>query len=427
MKNQHNILIIGSGGREYAIGLALSQDPRVQKLYFAPGNGATLNLGENLTYTNNNELLAHCKQKSITLVVIGPEEPLTKGVSDFLNTQGIVVFGPSAQAARLEGSKAFMKDFAMRHKIPTARYLQSDNLREITEFIHTLQTPIVIKADGLCAGKGVVISQNKDEAINIAQDMLSGKSFGNAGLRVIVEEYLDGFELSVFALSNGKDCVILNPAQDHKRLLDEDKGPNTGGMGAYTPTPMCDTKLFMQIQEDIILPAIKGMAQEGMPFVGVLFGGIMVVKKDGVLKPYLLEFNVRFGDPECEVLLPCLKTPLLDLLLAQTDMPQHIEFQDIYSVGVVVASKDYPYTNSKPQKITIRDFDKNLGHLVYAGVSKDGNDLLASGGRVLVSIGLGASLQIAQQNAYKILESVSFEGMQFRKDIAARGLAFLGH
>lgn len=417
------ILIIGSGGREYALGLALSKDSRVSALYFTPGNGATSLLGTNISYSDNGELLAHCKNLGITLVVIGPEEPLTKGMSDFLRAHNIACFGPSQNAARLEGSKAFMKEFASRHKIPTARYLQSSDIEEIESFIATLTPPIVVKADGLCAGKGVIIAQSAQVAIKEAKNMLSGESFGLAGERVVVEEYLDGFELSVFALSNGRDYVVLNPAQDHKRLKDNDEGPNTGGMGAYTPTPMCDSALFERIKTEIIDPAISGMAQDGNPFVGVLFGGIMVVEENGVLKPYLLEFNVRFGDPECEVLLPCLKTPLLDILLAEN--PQKIEFENLYSVGVVVASKDYPYKNSEPQAITIKDFDKNLGHIVYAGVKKEGERLFASGGRVLVSVGIGESLEEAQKNAYEILKSVHFEGMQFRKDIAARGLAYL--
>lgn len=446
----YNILIIGSGGREYAIGLSLWQDSRVSGLYFAPGNAGTALLGNNITYTNNEELLAHCENLAINLVVVGPEEPLTRGVSDFLQAHKIKVFGPSAKAARLEGSKAFMKDFATRHKIPTARYLQSDNIEQIRAFIATLNPPIVVKADGLCAGKGVIIAPDSATALQEAQKMLSGESFGKAGKKVVIEEFLQGFELSVFALSNGKDCIILPPAQDHKRLLDNDEGVNTGGMGAYTPTPMCDENLFKRIKEEIMLPAIKGARYDDMEFCGVLFGGIMVVEQKGELQPYLLEFNVRFGDPECEVLLPTLKTPLLDILLCEDFSTLQVEFKDMYSCGVVVASKDYPYKSSIAQNIHIRPFDSNLGHLVFAGVStgenlsslprdftnpcgKDsllppqGSDshLLASGGRVLLSVGLGKSLQEAQRNAYAILQNVDFSGMQYRKDIAHRGIAFL--
>lgn len=439
----YNILIIGSGGREYAIGLSLWQDSRIQSLYFAPGNAGTALLGKNVTYTDNAELLRLCNNLSINLVVVGPEEPLTKGISDFLLSHNIKVFGPSAKAARLEASKAFMKDFALKHKIPTARYLQSDNIDEIAAFIATLTPPIVVKADGLCAGKGVIIAPDSTSALMEAQKMLSGESFGNAGKKVVIEEFLQGFELSVFALSNGKDCIILPPAQDHKRLLDNDEGVNTGGMGAYTPTPMCDENLFKRIKEEIMLPAIKGARDDDMEFCGVLFGGIMVVEEKGTLKPYLLEFNVRFGDPECEVLLPTLKTPLLDILLCEDFSTLKVEFKDIYSCGVVVASKEYPYKSSPAQSIDITPFDKNLGHLVFAGVSAQGESaklhpkdshtppqgenchFLASGGRVLLGIGLGKSLQEAQQNAYKIIKNVTFSGMQYRKDIASKGIAFL--
>ena len=439
------ILILGNGGREYSIGLCLSQDSRVEALYFAPGNGATLLLGKNITYNDNHDIVRVCKELDITLVVVGPEEPLTKGVSDVLRANGIRVFGPSAKAAQLEGSKAFMKDFAMRHNIPTARYIKSSDFDQIKEFITTLTPPIVLKADGLCAGKGVIITKDVDEALETASKMLSGELFGEAGKVLVVEEYLDGFELSVFALSDGKSSLLLNPAQDHKRLLDNDEGPNTGGMGAYTPTPMCDEELFREIQTNIMQRAIDGMADDGMPFCGVLFGGIMVVRKEGKLTPYLLEFNVRFGDPECEVLLPSLETPLLDLLLASDLGALQVRFKNTYSVGVVLASKAYPYTKSEAKPIFIKDFDNSLGHISFAGVELNtqhsidshtsdkklrfadvqNGALLATGGRVLVSVGVGNTLLQARENAYKIIESIHFEGMQYRSDIAMRGIKFL--
>lgn len=439
------ILILGNGGREYALGLSLAQDSRVDKLYFAPGNGATWLLGSNITYNDNHDLVRSCKDLDITLVLIGPEEPLTKGVSDVLRAHNIRVFGPSSKAAQLEGSKAFMKDFATRHHIPTARYIKSSDMEEIRSFITTLTPPIVLKADGLCAGKGVIIAQDSDEALENAEKMLSGELFGKAGQTLVVEEYLDGFELSVFALSDGKSCLLLNPAQDHKRLLDNDEGPNTGGMGAYTPTPMCDSTLFEEIRTTIMQRAIDGMARDGMPFCGVLFGGIMVVRREGRLVPYLLEFNVRFGDPECEVLLPSLETPLLDLLLADDLGALQVRFKPHYNVGVVLASQDYPYDKSVPKAIFIKDFDKSLGHIAFAGVEIGQQDvdsktshkpaltfddirdgvLVASGGRVLVCVGVGASLSQARENAYKIAESIHFDGMQYRSDIAMRGIRFL--
>jgi len=439
------ILILGNGGREYALGLSLAQDSRVEELYFAPGNGATWLLGKNITYNDNHELVRLCRQLGITLVVVGPEEPLTNGVSDVLRDNDIKVFGPSAKAAQLEGSKAFMKDFATRHHIPTARYIKSSDFEEIKAFIATLTPPIVLKADGLCAGKGVIIAKDCNEALENTQKMLSGELFGDAGKILVVEEYLDGFELSVFALSDGKSCLVLNPAQDHKRLLDNDEGPNTGGMGAYTPTPMCDDTLFEEIKREIMQRAIDGMARDGMPFCGVLFGGIMVVRREGRLVPYLLEFNVRFGDPECEVLLPSLKTPLLDLLLADDLGTLQVVFKPTYNVGVVLASQNYPYGKSTPKPIFIRDFENALGHIAFAGVELDtryqsldskshtpitlsdiqNGALLASGGRVLVCVGVGQSLELARKNAYKIAESICFEGMQYRRDIAMRGIRFL--
>lgn len=423
---QERILIIGNGGREYAIGLALKQDSRIESLYFAPGNGATHNLGQNLSYKNTQDILESIIKYNITLVVIGPEAPLGEGLSDDLRAHNVRVFAPSKAAAALELSKAYMKDFVSQAKIPTARYVQSSDFDCLCTFIDTLTPPIVVKADGLCGGKGVIIAQSYEEAKQSVKDMLSGISFGDAGKRVVVEEFLDGYELSVFALCDGKDFVILPACQDHKRLLTGDKGPNTGGMGAYTPTPLCDENLMDKIKQRIIAPTLDSMRKNGTPFEGVLFGGIMVVEKDGELEPYLLEFNVRFGDPECEVLMPMLQTPLLDILLHCVEgrvKDLRYELKHQYAVAVVASSKDYPYTSSTPMPIKIQNFDKNLGHIVYAGVSVDSQgQLLASGGRVLLAVGIASSLKQARDNAYKILKNVFFEGMHFRDDIAYRAL-----
>lgn len=423
---QERILIVGNGGREYAIGLALKQDNRVEELYFAPGNGATSQLGTNLPYSTSQDIIESVAKYHITFVVIGPEAPLGEGLSDDLRAHHILTFAPSKAAARLELSKAYMKDFVSQAGIPTARYIQSSDINAINAFIDTLKSPIVVKADGLCAGKGVIIAQSANEAKNVAQDMLSGISFGDAGKCVVVEEYLDGFELSVFAVCDGEDFILLQPCQDHKRLLSGDEGPNTGGMGAYTPTPLCDEKLLAKIQRKIIAPTLKAMREQGTPFAGVLFAGIMVVDEQNVLEPYLLEFNVRFGDPECEVLMPLLQTPLLDILTHSakgTLKALQVRFKEGFAVAVVVSSKDYPYKSSPSVPITIKDFDRNLGHIVYAGVSCDERgQLLASGGRVLLAVGIAPSLKLARDNAYKILESVSFVGMHFRDDIAYRAL-----
>lgn len=423
---QERILIIGNGGREYAIGLALKADTRIEALYFAPGNGATSKLGKNLPYKNTQDILESITKYHITFVIIGPEAPLGEGLSDDLRTHNVRVFAPSKAAAALELSKAYMKDFASKAKIPTARYVQSSDFDTLSAFIDTLTPPIVVKADGLCGGKGVIIAQSYDEAKKNVRDMLSGASFGAAGKCVVVEEFLDGYELSVFALCDGVDFVMLPACQDHKRLLSGDRGVNTGGMGAYTPTPLCDEVLMNKIKTRIIAPTLELMRKNGNPFEGVLFGGIMIIEKNNELEPYLLEFNVRFGDPECEVLMPMLDTPLLDILLHCVEgrvKELQYKLKNQYAVAVVASSKDYPYASSAPVPITIKDFNENLGHIVYAGVSVDEQgQLLASGGRVLLAVGIASSLAQARDNAYEILKNVHFEGMHFRDDIAHRAL-----
>lgn len=425
---KEKILVVGSGGREYAIGKKFLEDSRIEKIYFYPGNGGSENIGENIAYCQNNEdLIEIIKKNSITLVIIGPETPLVDGMADTLRRANIRVFGPSAKAARLEGSKAFMKDFVSRQKIPTAKYLQTSNLQKIQEFVDGLSAPIVVKADGLCAGKGVVIAQSREEAIKVASEMLSGESFGEAGKCVVIEEFLKGYELSVFALCDEEEFVLLPACQDHKRLLDGDEGPNTGGMGAYAPTPLCDEKLMKKIQDRIIVPTLKGMKEEENPFCGVLFAGIMVVEKNGELEPYLLEFNVRFGDPECQILLPLLQTPLLDLCLSVVEhclADFKIQMSDEVCVGVVVASCGYPLAKPTPQIIAFEDFDESLGHICFGGVVKKAEALIATGGRVLICVGKAKTFKEARKNAYTILERIKFEGMIYRKDIGLRALEY---
>lgn len=418
------ILIIGSGAREYSLALSLSQDARVEKIYFAPGNGATDTLGENLSTSSCDELLRVAQDLCVSLVVVGPELPLLEGVADLFRKEGFLVFGPNMNAAILEGSKAFMKNFVKRHQIPTARFIETHDLKDALSFIQQMGYPIVIKADGLCGGKGVVIAQDEQEARDTLEGMLSGKSFGEAGRRVVVEEYLDGFELSVFAISDSQSHVILPAVQDHKRLLDGDDGPNTGGMGAYAPTPLATPSLMDKINERIIKPTLQGMKTEGRDFQGVLFCGIMVVGDE----PYLLEFNVRFGDPECEVLLPLLKTPLLDILLASAKgeglKDMQIQFLESFCMSVILATSEYPYSHPKPQKIHVdeRHKDTHDAHLSYAGVSRNGGDLMATGGRVIACVGMGESLENAHKKCYALCEVVSFEGKQFRRDIGFRAL-----
>ncbi len=417
-----DILIIGAGGREYSIGLALKNDENVDKIYFAPGNGATDSLGENIDISDFNELANFCETNSVDLTIVGPEAPLVAGIVDIFRDRGLNIFGSSAQASQLEGSKIFMKNFLSRHNIPTAKYIETDSIEESYNFINSLTAPIVVKADGLCGGKGVIIAGSKDEAKKAVGEMLSGDSFGDAGKRVVIEEFLDGYELSVFAICDGKDYVVLPAAQDHKRLLNGDKGPNTGGMGAYAPTPLVNDEIYQKLEDRVIKPTLKGMQDEGMPFTGVLFIGVMVVNDE----PIILEYNVRFGDPECEELMPLLKSPASELFYKAStgDLANiNIEFYDKYAVGVVMASKNYPYKSSIPAEIIIDDIVhddiKANAHISFAGVSKnEDGKLMATGGRVLICVGIGDSIAEAQQRAYMLCGQVHFIGKHCRTDIA---------
>lgn len=421
-----DVLIIGSGGREYSIGLALAKDDNVEKIYFAPGNGATDALGENLSISDFSELADFVEKNGIALTIVGPEGPLVEGIVDVFEARGLTIFGPTAAAAQLEGSKIFMKNFLARHHVPTAKYIETDSLEAAYKFINTLEAPIVVKADGLCGGKGVIIAQSHDEAKKAAGEMLAGNSFGEAGTSIVVEEFLDGYELSVFAVCDGKDYVVLPAAQDHKRLLNNDQGPNTGGMGAYAPTPLVNEEIYAKLDERVIKPTLKGMEEEGNPFKGVLFIGVMVVKGE----PMILEYNVRFGDPECEELMPLLKSPASELFYkaATGDLKNaEIAFHDKYAVGVVMASKNYPYGSTPPAEIIIdeiyhEDVRENT-HISYAGVSRgEDGKLYATGGRVLVCVGLGESIKEAQQRAYMLVGQVHFAGKQCRTDIAYQAL-----
>lgn len=421
-----NILILGSGGREYSIGRALKKDEAVDKLYFAPGNGATNELGENLSIKDYNELADFAISNKIDLTIVGPEAPLVDGVVDIFKAKGLTIFGPSKEAAQLEGSKVYMKNFLAKYEIPTARYIETGHIEEAFKFVDSLTAPIVVKADGLCGGKGVIIAMSHDEAKKAVSEMLSGKSFGDAGKKVIVEEFLDGYELSMFAICDGDDFILLQAAQDHKRLLDGDQGPNTGGMGAYAPTPLVDDVLYEKVKDRVIRPTLIGMKAEGAPFEGVLFIGIMVVNGE----PITLEFNVRFGDPECEILMPLLKTPASELFYkAATKQLDtlNVEFSDEFAVGVVMASKEYPYSSTPPAEIVVdeivhEDIRANT-HISYAGVSSDEEGkLYADGGRVLVCVGLGESIQEARDRAYALCGQVHYAGKKLRTDIAYQAL-----
>ncbi len=421
-----NILIIGSGGREYSIGLALSKDDKVSNIYFATGNGATEEFATNIDISDFNKLADFAKTNSIDLTIVGPEAPLVDGIVDLFQSQNLNIFGPSKMASRLEGSKAYMKNFLKNYNIPTASYIESDNQKELFAFIDNLKTtPIVVKADGLCGGKGVIIAPNANEAKEAVSGMLAGESFGDAGNRVIVEEFLDGYELSVFAICDGEDYVILPAAQDHKRIGDGDTGPNTGGMGAYAPTPLVNEKIYKEVEEKVVKPTLEGMKKEGCPYEGVLFIGLMIVNGE----IFVLEYNVRFGDPECEILMPLIKEGVFELFYktATKDLKNlKIKFFDKFAVGVVIASQNYPYSSSTPTQIIIDEIvDEELeqnSHIVYAGVTREDGMLFATGGRVLLCIGVGDSIEEARNFAYSLSGQIHFMGKKYRKDIAYQAL-----
>ncbi|EAK0830593.1 phosphoribosylamine--glycine ligase [Campylobacter fetus subsp. testudinum] len=413
-----NILIIGSGGREYAIALRLKQDENVKNIYFSPGNGATTKIGQNIITKDFYELAQFAKSNSIDLSIVGPENALSAGVVDIFKQNGLNIFGPSKAAAMLESSKAYMKEFLAKNGIRTAKFINTDSYDEASKFIDSLSSMVVVKADGLCAGKGVIIAKNHEEAKKAALDMLSGDSFGDAGKRIVVEEFLDGFELSFFAICDGENFVSLPVAQDHKRLLDNDKGPNTGGMGAYAPSPLADAKLIKRVEDEIVHTTLKGMQEEGAPFCGVLFVGLMIVNDT----PYVLEFNVRFGDPECEVLMPLIDGNLSQILLdAATKKLTNISLKNSVAIGVVLASKNYPYSSSQKAKIIVENVPEGT-HIDYAGVSSNGDELYADGGRVLVAVAVGQDIKEAHKKAYELVKNIKFDGMQYRKDIAYQAL-----
>ncbi|ECC1827249.1 phosphoribosylamine--glycine ligase [Campylobacter jejuni] len=409
------IMILGSGAREYSIALALRRVDKNLEFYFAPGNGATESLGTNLNLKDPVVLTTYAKEKGFDLCIVGSESFLAEGVVDIFKQQGLAIFGPSKAAAMLETSKSFMKSFLKKYRIKTAKFLNTNDIEKAKNFIYSLTPPIVVKADGLCAGKGVIIAKTHEEAIEETAKMLSGESFGDAGKLVVIEEFLDGYELSIFAVCDGNDFVLLPAAQDHKKLLDNDQGPNTGGMGAYAPSSLANESLLRKVQKDIILPTLAGMKKEGAEFCGVLFIGAMIVGN----KPYVLEFNVRFGDPECEVLMPLIEDPLELILAATQRRLRHskIKIKKEFAVGVVCASENYPYKSSPKSEITVNNIPEN-SHISYAGVSLEDGKLMADGGRVLVCVGTGKSIEEAQKNAYKLCDNVNFKGKQYRKDIA---------
>ncbi|WP_120943921.1 phosphoribosylamine--glycine ligase [Helicobacter labacensis] len=407
-----SILIVGSGAREYALGRKFREDARVGDIYFCPGNGGTQSIGINVPYLDHAQLVDFALDKKVDLVVIGPENPLVEGLSDALAHAQIKVFGPSQQASLLESSKSFTKELAQAYGIPTAPYVLASSYQQACAQLGTY--PIVIKADGLCQGKGVIIAQDEKQALQALEHLFTDKQQE----KVLLEQFLPGFELSICALAHHQNYLLLPPSQSYKQLSGD--GPNTGGMGAFAPSSLCNHALQHQIATQIIEPILKAMVEQNKPFIGVLYAGVMVVQTPEGLQPYLLECNVRFGDPECGVLLPLLKTPLLDLCLATLEdklLDLQLELHPQHCLGVVLASKDYPYKISGGQSVYIDPIDEKKGHVDLGGIAQENGVFMVSGGRVGVCIGMGKSLHEAREHAYELVGKVQFEGMQFREDI----------
>jgi len=418
------LLVIGSGGREHAMAWKLAQSPRVQKVFVAPGNGgtATENGLENVAITAIPELLAFAKKEGIHLTVVGPEAPLAAGVVDAFAEAGLRIFGPKRAAAQLESSKDFAKAFMVRHGLPTARYATFTAAAEAKAYIEKHGAPIVIKADGLAAGKGVVVAATKQEAHAAIDAMLGDRKLGAAGERVVIEEFLDGEEASFIVMSDGVNVLPLATSQDHKRLRDGDQGPNTGGMGAYSPAPIVTPKLHARVMREIIGPAIQGMAKDGTPYVGFLYAGLMI---DSSGTPKTLEFNCRLGDPETQPILIRLKSDLFAMIehaLAGTLERAKTEWDRRSALGVVLAAHGYPDEPRKGDKIDGLPKPSDDCRVFHAGTRKEGKAIVTNGGRVLCVTALGDSVKMARTRAYEAVDQIRFDGMQYRKDIGHRAL-----
>ncbi len=418
------LLVIGSGGREHALAWKLAQGPRVQKVYVAPGNGGTATEAgvENVAISAIPDLVAFAKKESIHLTVVGPEAPLAAGVVDAFRAEGLRVFGPTKAAAQLESSKDFAKRFMVRHGIPTARYETFTDAAAAKAYVERHGAPIVIKADGLAAGKGVVVATTLDEAKAAIDAMLVGNRMGAAGARVVIEEFLEGEEASFIVISDGAHVLALATSQDHKRLRDGDEGPNTGGMGAYSPAPVVTPEVHARVMREIVLPTIQGMAADGVPFTGFLYAGLMI-DRDGA--PRTVEFNARMGDPETQPILMRLKTDLVELVehaIAGTLDRAEAQWDRRAALGVVLAAKGYPDDPAKGDAIEGIPPGAPDCKVFHAGTALEGKRLLTSGGRVLCVTALGDSIKIARTRAYDALGAIRFDGMQFRRDIGHRAL-----
>lgn len=427
--NKMKVLVIGGGGREHALAWKLKQSPRVEQVFVAPGNGGTaLDAGlTNLAVTDVVALREWAQANGIALTVVGPEAPLAAGVVDEFRAHGLRIFGPTQAAAQLESSKAFSKAFMQRHGIPTAAYETFSDPVQAHAYVDQVGAPIVVKADGLAAGKGVVVAMSLAEAHEAIDFMLVDNTLGvthnEGGARVVIESFLQGEEASFIVLCDGKNVTALATSQDHKRLLDADQGPNTGGMGAYSPAPVVTPEVHQRAMEQIILPTIRGMEADGIPFTGFLYAGLMIAP-DGSVKT--LEFNCRMGDPETQPIMMRLQSDLAEVLLAATEQRLDqvtLQWDERCALGVVLAAEGYPMTPRKGDAITALPADSADAVVFHAGTVMQDGQVLTSGGRVLCATALGATVAQAQQRAYQLVQGVAFDGMQYRTDIGYRALA----
>lgn len=418
------ILVVGSGGREHALAWKLAQSERIQMVYVAPGNGGTAldDRLENIAITDPQALADFAQQENIALTVVGPETPLAAGIVNIFRSKGLKIFGPSKEAAQLESSKDFAKAFMKRHAIPTAEYQTFADVKGAHDYIDAKGAPIVIKADGLAAGKGVVVAMTREEAHQAVDMMLSDNKLGDAGARVVIEEFLAGEEASFIVMVDGKNILPLATSQDHKRLLDEDQGPNTGGMGAYSPAPIVTPALHARVMREIIQPTVQGMHKDGIPFTGFLYAGLMIDDKGN---PKTLEFNCRMGDPETQPIMARLKTDLVTVMehaVNGTLDTIELEWDRRTALGVVMAAAGYPDAPRKGDVITGIADETPDSVTFHAGTALEGGKLTTTGGRVLCVVGLGDSVKVAQKKAYEAVDQIAFDGAQFRRDIGWRAL-----
>lgn len=421
------ILILGSGGREHALAWTCAKDARVETVYVAPGNAGTAiepkleNLA--LDVMDKSALADFAEQNDIALTIVGPEAPLVDGVVDLFQSRGLAIFGPSAGAAQLEGSKAFTKDFLARQKIPTAEYQNFTEIEPALAYLREKGAPIVVKADGLAAGKGVIVAMTLEEAEEAVKDMLAGNAFGDAGSRVVIEEFLEGEEASYIVMVDGENVLPMATSQDHKRMGDGDTGLNTGGMGAYSPAPVVTPEIDARIMEEVIMPTVRGMAAEGNPYTGFLYAGLMITA-DGT--PKVIEYNCRFGDPETQPIMMRLKSSMVELCeaaLARELDRTSVEWDPRPAIGVVMAAGGYPGDYGKGDEITLPASTPADAKVFHAGTALRDGKVVTSGGRVLCVTALGESVTEAQQNAYALLKEVSWKDAYFRTDIGYRAIA----